>query len=115
MKILMADDDRDDFIILQEAAEKAGEDFEITYTSNWLELWRSVMKALPDAIFLDLNMPVKDGIECLKLLRAEGKYDKLPVIIYSTSTNKNDIDKAYEAGANYYIIKPDSFENTVGI
>jgi CheY-like chemotaxis protein len=108
MHILMADDDKDDFHILQEAAEKAGGQFKISYAANWMDLWRSILKALPDLIFLDLNMPVKDGFECLQLLRDETRYDTVPIIIYSTSLNKNDIDKAYRLRANYFVVKPNS-------
>ena len=110
MHILMADDDKDDFFILKEAAEKAGNTFKISYAANWLDLWRSILKSLPDLIFLDLNMPVKDGFECLQLLRTERKYDEVPIIIYSTSVNKNDIDKAYKHGANYFVVKPNSLD-----
>jgi len=111
----MADDDKDDFYILQEAVEKTGNEFEVTYAANWLELWRSIIKSLPDLVFLDLNMPVKDGFECLQLIRQERKYDKVPIIIYSTSINKNDIDKAYNNGANYFIVKPNAIDDITAI
>ena len=106
----MADDDKDDFIILQQAAEKARTKINITYAANWIDLWRQLLKTLPDVIFLDLNMPVKDGFDCLYSLRQETRFQKLPIVIYSTSTNRTDIDKAYIAGANYFIIKPNTLE-----
>lgn len=111
----MADDDKDDFFILKEAAEKAGETMQISYAANWLELWRSLLKVIPDVLFLDINMPVKDGIECLQLIRKEKKYDSIPILIYSTSVNKADIDKAYDNGANYFIVKPDAIDDITGI
>lgn len=111
MHILMADDDKDEFYILQEAAQKACEPLKVSYVANWLELLRFILKTLPDILFLDLNMPVKDGIECLQLLRETSKYDQLPIIIYSTSVSKNDIDKAYTNGANYFIVKPNALED----
>jgi CheY-like chemotaxis protein len=107
----MADDDKDDFYILKEAAEKVGETLKVSYAGNWLELWRFILKTLPDVLFLDINMPVKDGIECLQLLRNERKYDKVPIIIYSTSVSKIDIDKAYEHGANYFVVKPSRIDD----
>lgn len=115
MHILMADDDKDDFFILQEAAEKAGEPLQVSYAANWLELWRFILKTIPDVLFLDINMPVKDGIECLQLLRNERKYDKVPILIYSTSVNKADIDKAYQHGANYFIVKPNAIDDITNI
>lgn len=111
MHILMADDDKDDFYILKEAAEKAGDPCKISFAANWFELWRSIMKTLPDILFLDLNMPVKNGIECLQTLRDDRKYDSVPIIIYTTSVNKNDIDRAYKYGANYFIVKPNAMDD----
>jgi CheY-like chemotaxis protein len=111
----MADDDKDDFFILKEAAERAGEVLQISYAGNWLELWRFIMKTIPDMLFLDINMPVKDGIECLQLLRNERKYDKVPILIYSTSVSKADIDKAYRHGANYFIVKPNAIDDIANI
>lgn len=115
MHILIADDDKDDYFILKDAASKAGETLKISYVGNWLELYRFIAKALPDVLFLDINMPVKDGIECLKLLRNERKYDQIPIMMYSTSLNKADIDKAYQNGANYFIVKPNAINDITNI
>lgn len=115
MHILMADDDKDDFYILKEAAQKAGDPCKISYAANWLELWKFILKTLPDILFLDLNMPVKNGIECLQTLRQDRKYDKLPIIIYSTSISKKDIDKAYQNGANYFAVKPNALDDIINM
>lgn len=115
MHILIADDDKDDFYILQEAAQKTCENLKISYAANWLEVWKFVIKTLPDVLFLDLNMPVKNGLECLQLLRDDRKYDGVPIIIYSTSTNRNDIDRAYKNGANHFIVKPDAIEDVANM
>jgi CheY-like chemotaxis protein len=111
----MADDDKDDYLILKEAAEKADEKFQVSYAGNWLELWRFILKTLPDVLFLDINMPVKNGIECLQLIRQERKYDNIPILIYSTSVSKSDIDKAYQNGANYFIVKPNAIDDITNI
>ena len=111
----MADDDKDDFYILKEAAEKAGEILQVSYAANWLELWRFILKTIPDVLFLDMNMPVKDGMECLQLIRKEKKYDNIPILIYSTSVSRTDIDKAYKNGANYFIVKPDALDDVTSI
>jgi CheY-like chemotaxis protein len=73
------------------------------------------LKTVPDILFLDINMPVKNGIECLQLIRKESKYDKIPILIYSTSVNKVDIDKAYQNGANYFIVKPNAIDDITSI
>lgn len=111
MHILMADDDKEEFLILKEAAEKTGKPLKISYAANWLQLWRFILKTVPDVLFLDLNMPVKNGIECLQLLRDDHKYDEVPILIYSTTVNKNDIDKAYKHGANYFLVKPGTVDD----
>ena len=115
MHILIADDDKEDFEILQEAAVLAGQHLTISYAANWMELWRTLLKKLPDVLFLDLNMPVKNGFECLETIRAELKFNRLTIAVYSTSHIKADIDNAYRLGANYYIIKQNSLQNTTNM
>ncbi len=59
-------------------------------------------------VFLDLNMPIISGQECLKMIRSEAAFDVVPVIIYSTSANDVDVEAAFRAGANLYVQKPSS-------
>jgi CheY-like chemotaxis protein len=63
----------------------------------------------PDVIFLDLNMPFKNGLECLKEIRETPKFKEIPVVIFSTTSNNDVVDITYRQGANYYICKPRSF------
>lgn len=60
----------------------------------------------PCVIFLDLNMPLKNGFECLKEIRQTQKLKNIPVIIFSTTSNPDAIDQTYLLGANYYVCKP---------
>ena len=115
MHILLADDDKEDFMIFQEAANMTSHEFSLTYAANWMDLLRVLMKSLPDVLFLDLNMPVKDGFECLKTIREDNRFNLLPIVIYSTSSNKKDIDKAYEYGANFFIVKPNTTEGLTNL
>jgi len=64
---------------------------------------------LPNIIFLDLNMPIKNGIECLKEIRANERFKNLVLVIYSTSGSEHDIQEAFINGANIYIKKPNNF------
>lgn len=57
-------------------------------------------------ILLDINLPGMDGIELLKKIRTMPQLKYLPVIIFSTSENPDDIKASYENGANAYIVKP---------
>jgi CheY-like chemotaxis protein len=64
---------------------------------------------LPAIIFLDLNMPRMNGFECLQEIRKSLKLNRIPVVIFSTTSQTQTIDKVYEQGANYYIRKPNTF------
>ena len=65
---------------------------------------------LPQLLFLDLNMPKKNGIECLKEIKANDKLIDIAIAIFSTSLSENDIEETFINGANVYINKPSSFD-----
>lgn len=112
--IVLTDDDEDDRFFFQEALDALN--FDITYNqfedgSELMNHLKSTLINLPSLLFLDLNMPKKSGLECLKEIRADEVLKDLFVIIYSTSSSENDILKAYEVGADNYLSKPTSFKN----
>lgn len=108
-KILLADDDPDDRELFTEAAEV--HNAEVESVPNGMQLMQKLGESasLPDFILIDLNMPEKGGKECLREIRQQARYDHLPVIIYSTSSSKKDIEDTFSMGANLYITKPNSF------
>lgn len=108
-KVMLADDDPDDRDLFTEAINEYNAD--IDSVANGVQLMNALQKAneLPDLVFLDLNMPEKGGKECLREIRSDNKLKDLPVLIYSTSSSKKDIDETFELGANLYITKPSSF------
>jgi CheY-like chemotaxis protein len=61
---------------------------------------------LPDLIFLDLNMPKKSGIEVLSKIKGTPQWEKIPVLVLTSSRADTDIQKAYDSKANFYIVKP---------
>ena len=69
----------------------------------------------PDIIFLDINMPIMDGWECLKKLKSDSSYHDIPVIMYSTSSAKRDIDMAYNLGARLFMTKPEDFRELTAV
>jgi len=79
--------------------------------NNGVELMAYLNKKnaqLPHIVFLDLNMPRKNGLECLKEIRNNDKLKSISIAIYSTSVNENDMDETFRYGANIYISKPNN-------
>jgi len=107
-RILLADDDPDDRELFTEAAES--HDATVQSVPNGMQLMRALKsEPLPNFILLDLNMPEKNGKECLREIRANEDFNDIPVIIYSTSSSKKDVDETFKMGADLYITKPNSF------
>jgi CheY-like chemotaxis protein len=107
--ILLADDDVDDHTFFKEALKDFPLSTHLTWVHDGEELMRRLTeenKELPHILFLDLNMPRKNGFECLSEIKLNQKLKNLPIIIYSTSFHKVIADKLHKNGANYYISKP---------
>jgi CheY-like chemotaxis protein len=116
IRILLAEDDEDDRELFRKALFKVSPTAELKSATNGAEL----MKFLeddhrPDIIFLDLNMPLRDGKECLKHIRSKKRLMRVPVIILSTSSYIKDIDDTYHAGADLYVSKPVLFRDQVKV
>ena len=67
----------------------------------------------PEIIFLDMNMPYMNGLMCLEEIRRNDRLKKICVIIYSTSTTLENIDKALNTGANLYFAKSATFQDLI--
>jgi len=112
--IFLTDDDADDCLLFSEIV---GEIFaknqpKLTITHDGVKLMEALDETVPPApevIFLDLNMPRKNGFECLAEIRKIPKLQRIPIVIISTSSNRDIIDRTFEHGANYYICKPQSY------
>jgi two-component system response regulator len=121
--ILMADDDEDDRLLAKDAMEAAGSKYSCFTVADGQELLDYLRcegaftgKApaeLPSVILLDLNMPVMDGRETLKQLKADKFLASIPVVILSTSAEVEDINDGYGLGASSYMIKPTEFSSMV--
>ena len=112
MNIFLADDDEDDRIFNAEALAEITTPTDITEFTNGVELMADLHSdsPLPDIIFLDLNMPLMDGFECLSDIREIDAFSKIPVVIYSTSFHEKDVEKLREMGATLYLQKPSSYD-----
>lgn len=111
IKILIADDDKDDVEFLKEALNSIMPSATIVHVSDGIAALRYVKTSQPpDLVFLDLNMPLKNGLNCLKDIHNLKLLPDTPIIIYSTSNSIDDIDEAYKYNASFYIVKPPSFK-----
>jgi CheY-like chemotaxis protein len=112
MHILLADDDEDDRAFFSEAIMELKMDNKLTLFTNGNDLMDYLVLPdikLPHILFLDLNMPGKTGIDCLKEIRATNRFKDVSVAIYSTSSSEKDIEDTFIEGANIYIKKPNDF------
>lgn len=110
LEVLLADDDRDDRYFFEKALAALPVPTHLTTVMDGEKLLAFLsenVKKLPDVLFLDLNMPRKSGAECLAEIKRHKKFEKLPVIIYSTSLHEEVADMLYKTGAHYFVHKAD--------
>ena len=118
LHILLADDDEDDRLIFKEAINEVKVKTKLTVVNDGVQLMEYLQDTddeLPHIVFLDLNMPRKGGIECLKEIRNDAKLKDLSIAIYSTSASEEDIEDTFVKGANVYIKKPNDFNTLVKV
>lgn len=110
--ILLIDDDEDDFFFFREAVRSISDDISVAYEPEISASPAKLEELHPDIIFLDINMPKRDGFECLRLIK-QSPYKDVPVVIYTTTRNQTFIKQAYETGAHLFFTKPFSFDTLV--
>jgi CheY-like chemotaxis protein len=117
--IFLTDDDSDDCMIF---SELLGEIYgsanpRLTIANDGCELMQKLHETVPpppNVIFLDINMPRMDGLQCLREIRSTPAFEAIPVVMYSTSASAGMVDRAYQAGANYYLTKSQSYAHLRG-
>ena len=110
--ILLGDDDEDDRAFFRDALQEVAGNAALLMAENGVEVMEILRRQdslQPDLIFLDLNMPQKNGYECLAEIKKQPALQHLPVVIMSTSIQQEAVDYVYEHGANLYIVKPSDF------
>lgn len=115
-KVFLIDDDADDRELFCEALQAVASDFICLTAPNGrkaLADLRSAQAELPDLIFLDINMPLMNGWQFLSILREQEAYKHIPVIIYSTSSSDQELQKALQAGAFCFFKKPSNYKDLV--
>lgn len=112
LHILLADDDESDRLLFKEAFAELKLDTIVRTVNDGVQLMEWLNREnirLPHLLFLDLNMPRKNGLECLKEIKRNEKLKAVSIAIYSTSDNQKDMDETFLNGANVYITKPNDF------
>ncbi|WP_269227571.1 response regulator [Flavobacterium eburneipallidum] len=110
--ITLADDDEDDRLFFTDAFEELKINTVVNTVNNGRELLNYLNHpetVLPHIIFLDLNMPILNGIDCLKEIKQNDKFKDIAIAIYSTSSSDQDVEDTFVLGANIYIKKPSNF------
>lgn len=113
--IFIVDDDQEDREMFSEALSCVNQNAMLVEISSGVKLLQALESEdapLPDIIFLDLNMPKISGIDCLKKIKSsDSRFKDLKIVILSTYSNADDIQEAYNQGANRYYVKPTLFDN----
>jgi CheY-like chemotaxis protein len=110
---LLADDDNDDAELFSEALARIIPPVRFRHVEDGhgiFEFLKQSANIKPDIIFLDLNMPGMSGWQCLSKLKNDIKFNTIPVIMYSTSSNPREKEIAVELGALGFLTKPTDFK-----
>jgi CheY-like chemotaxis protein len=112
INILLADDDKEDCLLFKKALEELPVTARLTIVNNGEQVMEELTKKgnkLPDVLFLDLNMPRKNGFVSLGEIKRSSALENLPVIIFSTASELETVKNVFRDAAHYYICKPADF------
>lgn len=110
--VTLADDDEDDRLLFTDAFDELKINTVVSTFNNGqllMDFLNNPESVLPHIIFLDLNMPIKNGIDCLKEIKQNERLKNIAIAIYSTSSSDDDVENTFVLGANVYIKKPADF------
>ena len=118
--VLVVEDNGDDVMLIRRAFGKAGVtaglevvtdgDAAVAYLSGAGPYADRQAHPLPDLILLDLKLPKRSGLEVLQWLRDQPSIGRLPVVVLTSSRESMDVSRAYDLGANSYLVKPVEFD-----
>jgi CheY-like chemotaxis protein len=112
--VMIVDDDEDDIELFCEALKDVDGNINCISASNGEDALMTLNKenaVLPDYIFLDLNMPRLNGKQCLKKIKSNATLRDIPVIVYTTSKLKEDVEETKKLGATTFLTKPNQLND----
>lgn len=118
LNIVFADDEENDRLLFLDALKELKIKTNVHTVNDGIELMNYLNNSnnrLPHLLFLDLNMPKKNGMECLKEIRTNEHLNDIAIAIFSTSLSEKDIEETLINGANVYINKPNSFDALIQV
>lgn len=113
--VLMAEDDDEDFDLLTDAINELSIEVSLTRAENGDVLMKMLHREIPDMLFLDILMPCRDGKDCLREIRADKKFDNLPIIVYTSLKDIETEEFCYRKGTHLLVYKPHSFSELTGV
>jgi CheY-like chemotaxis protein len=113
----MVDDNPADFELVRDTFEEQALPGLLSSVRDGDEALRYLRGAAPrpDLILLDLNIPGKDGFEILNEIRVDQELSCIPIVILTSSSSEQDIDRSYQLGANAYVVKPVGLDQFSGL
>ena len=111
MRLLVAEDDKALGLFLKRGLEADGH--RVRLALDGAAAVDAFREDLPDLTILDLNLPKKDGRAVLAEVKADPVLRKIPIVIFSTSEARQDIERSYELGANCYVSKPGNLQGFI--
>jgi CheY-like chemotaxis protein len=113
LNVLLAEDDLDDYIFFKTALNDLPLSTSLKAVSDGqqlMQLLNNETYPLPHVLFLDINMPCKNGFECLSEIKLNERLKDIPVVMFSTSHSPDAMSTLFETGADVYVRKPGNFE-----
>jgi len=118
LNILLADDDQDDHYFFDRALKEIQISTKFTIVTDGEKLMNHLSENsenLPDVLFLDINMPRKNGFDCLSEIKHNKKLQDLHVVMFSTTNSQDAITMLLKGGAQVYIHKPNDFKQLIEV
>lgn len=113
--IVLAEADDNDYLVFSVAVNQQETKVNLQRADNGIILMQLLGEGIPDILFLDMLLPLKSGRQCIKEIRADERYDELPIIAYTAMEDLETIEFCYREGANLYVLKPKDAATLVGV